>query len=105
MLLDRLIGCLIEWVNTPGNNLGVRKLCSTLVVYFMHFSSSWQRCIKHLVYCLSIGQTAPQDALDEFPSISDLVRSLTADKILAGLWFSDALVEGVSKTDSTNIKQ
>lgn len=104
LLLEKLIACLIEWVNLPQNSLGVKKLCSTLVVYFMHFSSSWLRCIKHLVYCLSIGNAASQDILNSVPSISDLVGSLSSDKILALLWFSDALVEEVGKTDATNIK-
>lgn len=104
LLLGRLIGCLIEWVNLPQNILGVKKLCSTLVVYFMHFSSSWLRCIKHLVYSFSVGHVASQDVLDGVPDTSELVRSLNRDKILALLWFSEALVEEVGKTDSTNIK-
>lgn len=82
----------------------IRKLCSTLVVYFLHFSSLWQQCVKHLIHSLYIGEAAPFEFLNSTPDNVALVKRLTPEKASAALWFSTALAEEVSKTDSNHIK-
>lgn len=83
----------------------MRKLCSTLVVYFLQFSGSWTKCIKHLTYCLCMGRVTPYDAIDEAPEEQQLVQNLTDKKATVVFWFASNLVEEVGKTDSTSMKQ
>jgi hypothetical protein len=84
----------------------MRKLCSTLVSYFLQFSMSWTRCVKHLMYCLCIKRAVPyNDALPESPDTAVLVAELSNEKAIAILWFASSLVEEVGKTDSSLMKQ
>lgn len=104
-LLQTLIGWLIRSVENREGPLVTRKLCSTLVVYFLQFSASWAKCVKHLMYCICIGQVAPYDALDESPDTHQLIQNITSEKATVILWFATNLVEEVGKTDSSSMKQ
>ena len=105
MLLQSLIGWLIQCLDGSVGPLVVKKLCSTLVTYFMHFSSSWTRCIGHLSYCICIGRAVPyQEACDAAEMIT-LIGSIPNSKALAMLWFTASLAEEVGKTDSNSMKQ
>jgi hypothetical protein len=104
-LLQTLISWLIRSVESREGALVTRKLCSTLVVYFLQFSASWARCVKHLMYCICIGQVAPYDTLEKSPETHQLIQNITAEKATVILWFASNLVEEVGKTDSTSMKQ
>jgi hypothetical protein len=104
-LLDQLIKWLIRHVDLRSGPLVVRKLCSTLVVYFLHFSSLWPQCVKHLIYSLCVGEAATLELPDSTPDITVLAERLTPEKASAALWFSSALAEEVGKTDANHIKQ
>jgi hypothetical protein len=103
-LLNQLINWLIRHADPMTGQLVVRKLCSTLVVYFLHFSSLWPNCIKHLIHSLCIGEAAPLESLDRTSDITVLVERLTSQKASAALWFSTALAEEVGKTDANHIR-
>lgn len=83
----------------------IRKLCSTLVVYFLQFSASWSLPVKHLVLCLCADQFVATTDVKNAPEVQQLVSQLTPQKVLAALWFVTTLAEEVSKTDGNNIKQ
>jgi hypothetical protein len=85
--------------------LVVRKLCSTLVAYFMQFSTSWERCLKHLMYSLCNNEARPYTSLDEAPETEILRHSLSDAKAVAVFWVATTLVEEVGKTDSNSMKQ
>jgi hypothetical protein len=85
--------------------LVVRKLCSTLVAYFMQFSASWESCIKHLMYCLCTNEAHPYISLAEAPETAILVQNLSDAKAVAVFWVAATLVEEVGKTDSNSMKQ
>jgi hypothetical protein len=105
-LLHSLTSWLIRCVETNEGPLVMRKLCSTLVAYFMQFSTSWTKCIKHLMYCLCIKAPVPyDDSLPGAPETAVLVNELSNDKAIAILWFASSLVEEVGKTDSSLMKQ
>lgn len=103
-LLEQLVNWLIRHADPMAGPLVVRKLCSTLVVYFLHFSSLWPNCIKHLIHSLCIGEAAPLGSLDRNPDTMALVERLTPPKASAALWFCTALAEEVGKTDTNHIK-
>ncbi|PQE11950.1 importin 13 protein [Rutstroemia sp. NJR-2017a BVV2] len=104
-VLQRIIGWLIRSLSSGSGPLVIRKLCTTLVTYFLHFSSSWARCIPHLIYCLCLGEAVPYRKLEDAPSTAVLSQNLTDDKSLAVLWFAATLVEEVGKTDRNSMKQ
>jgi hypothetical protein len=105
-LLHSLTSWLIRCVDTSEGSLVMRKLCSTLVAYFMQFSTSWTKCIKHLMYCLCITAPVPfDDPPSGAPTTAVLVHELSDDKAIPILWFASSLVEEVGKTDSSLMKQ
>lgn len=83
----------------------MRKLCSTLVAYFLQFSESWTKCVKHLMYCLCINQPVSYSILQEAPETTVLVREISNERAIALFWFATSLVEEVGKTDSNSMKQ
>jgi hypothetical protein len=99
------MGWLIRFVERHEGPLVLRKLCSTLVVYFLQFSASWTRCVKHVIYCLCLGQVLPYGTLEESPETTLLIENITSEKATVVLWFASSLVEEVGKTDSSSMKQ
>lgn len=105
-LLQTLINFLIKALNNNEGALVVRKLCSTLVAYFLQFSGRWTRCLNHLTYCLSKDQAVQYaEVIDTVPGTENLVESLSPQKVVALFWFSGGLVEEVGKMDSNSMKQ
>ena len=83
----------------------MRKLCSTLVAYFLQFSMSWTRCIRHLVYCFCQDEAVPYQSVAGAPDTPILIENLSHDKALVIFWFAATLVDEVGKTDSSAMKQ
>ncbi|KAL2068336.1 hypothetical protein VTL71DRAFT_16434 [Oculimacula yallundae] len=111
-LLQTLIGWLIRCLNGSESALVVRKLCSTLVAYFLQFSSSWEKCIKHMMLCLCANEALPYAAMDDSHDTNSMVETISTlearnsiPKSMALFWFAATLVEEVGKTDSNSMKQ
>lgn len=104
MLGTHLVGWLVRLVNEDAPPLVVKKLCSTLVVFFIRFPESWPNCLKHLIYCLSVGQARSATEVSDAPSPSHLPITMKPGAKLAALWFAAILVEEVGKVDTKNIK-
>lgn len=104
-LLQNIIGWLIRCLRNGEGALVVRKLCSTLVTYFLQFSTSWTNCVKHLMYCVCIEQPSPYGTLGDAPETAVLVQNMLNEKAIAILWFASTLVEEVGKMDSNSMKQ
>ncbi|KAH8821592.1 armadillo-type protein [Xylogone sp. PMI_703] len=103
-LLQNLVGWFIQYSGNGNRPLVIRKLCTTLVAYFLHFSESWTKCIRHLMYCLCVNQSVPYNDLENAPETPLLVQSIPKEKALAVLWFAAALAEEVGRTDLNSIK-
>jgi hypothetical protein len=104
-LLQNLIGWLIRCLENGEGALVVRKLCSTLVAYFLQFSMSWTRCVRHLLYCFCKNQAVPYHSLAEAPDTPILIENLSGEKAIVIFWFAATLVDEVGKTDSSSMKQ
>ena len=104
-LLYRLVSWLIRLISQSEGPLVVRKICSTLVVFFLRFPSSWELCVRHLLCSLYKGDAVPLTSIDQYPATPALVRALNKSQAVAALWFISTLVEDVGKTDSNNIRQ
>ncbi|KAF3938683.1 hypothetical protein ABW19_dt0207346 [Dactylella cylindrospora] len=104
-LLDSLITWLIRVVHVGFKPYIWRKICVTLVNYYIRFSNLWVRCIRHLV-CRFAGVTTgiQQDGLHALPPTEVLLAGLgnTPKTVIVG--FTRTLIEEVGKIDSKNAK-
>lgn len=104
MLCTRLIGWLVRVVAEGAPPLVVKKLCSTLVVFFVRFADSWANCIQHLICCLAAGRAGFETEFVDMPASTHLLSTMEPGAKLAALWFATILVEEVGKVDTKNIK-
>lgn len=103
ILCTRLVGWLVKLVEQDAPALVIKKICSTLVVFFIRFSGSWPNCIRHLVCCLAAGRAGRAEEFAGMPTSTHLLKQLDAQGKLALLWFTANLVEEVGKVDTKNI--
>ena len=103
VLLDRLLSWLVRLVAGGEGPLVTRKLCSTLVAYFMQPSVSWDRCIRHLLYCFYANIGVP-NTLDRYPPTTELISGLSQEQLITTVWFVTSLIEEVGKTSSDSIQ-
>lgn len=104
LLLDRLLLWVVRLVNAAEGPLVLRKMCASLVTYFLRPSVSWQNCIRHLLCCFRAGSSVALQSLSEYPPTDELVRQLSQLQLLTGLWFCVGLVEEVGKLDEKSIE-
>lgn len=83
----------------------LRKLCSTLVAYFLRFPLLWERCVRHLVSSFYRGDLASLETLDQLAPTAELVTRLEQRQTVTLLWFCSTLVEDVGKVDSKSMEQ
>ena len=79
--------------------MALKKICSALVTYFIHFSTSWHFCMRHLIFCLANNRLAPLEDARDAPKTVELLRSLSPAATQTALWFAGSLVEDANKTD------
>ena len=104
VLLDTLINWIVRAVTEGATALVIKKLCSTLAVFFIRFPDKWTCCIRHLICCLCGHRVSP-DAIDSCPSTAELLRKASSTQKIVALWFCAIFLEEVSKLDSKNIKK
>lgn len=104
-VLSQILSWLVIGIQRGCTPLVIRKLCSTLVVYFLHFSASWPLPVKHLVLCLCAREYVSQNDIADSPPVQQLASQLSPAEALTALWFTQTLAEEVGKTDGNNIKQ
>ncbi|KAF6223554.1 hypothetical protein HO133_000397 [Letharia lupina] len=104
LLLDRLIEWLIRLVNAGESQLVIRKLCSSLIAYYLRPAGRWKQCIRHLVLSFNEGHVIPSDTLSQGPETGPVAAKLSLPCLMATLWFAGGLVEEVGKTNTTSIQ-
>ncbi|EWC45619.1 hypothetical protein DRE_05180 [Drechslerella stenobrocha 248] len=104
-LLDSLITWLIRVVSAGFKPFIWRKICVTLVNYYIRFSNLWQHCVRHLV-CRFSGLTTgvQQDALHTLPPTETLLAQLSNVSKTVIVGFTRTLIEEVGRIDSKNSK-
>ncbi|OTB08480.1 hypothetical protein M426DRAFT_317105 [Hypoxylon sp. CI-4A] len=103
-VLDKLISFLITSLKDGSSSLVVRKLCSTLVTYFIHYSHTWSRCVRHLAHCLDSRAFVPVDDIDGTSGLEVAVQSLDMESFIALNWFTQFLANETEKIDSKSTK-
>ncbi|KAL8692278.1 MAG: hypothetical protein Q9218_002671 [Villophora microphyllina] len=105
-ILTRLLQWLALRVNAGETVLVTKKLCSTLVAYFLRPSVSWNRCLLHVICCLSEGRAISYDELitTSNKDVILVISALRKTQLLTALWFATVLIEEVSKTNPFSLK-
>ncbi|EPS39280.1 hypothetical protein H072_6942 [Dactylellina haptotyla CBS 200.50] len=105
VLLDTLITWLIRVVGAGFKPFIWRKICVTLVNYYIRFYNLWQNCIRHLI-CRFAGVTTgvQQDGLGSLPPSDTLLPRFNNVSKTVILGFTRTLIEEVGKIDSKNGK-
>ncbi|KAL2156546.1 hypothetical protein VTH82DRAFT_1291 [Thermothelomyces myriococcoides] len=98
-LLENIISWTIQSLADGAGSFVVKKLCTALVTFFMHFSHLWPNCIRHFIHCLDLGRGAPVGSLDDALPTDILVGKLDRHKLRLAIWLATSLVEEVGKTD------
>ncbi|KAI0849349.1 ARM repeat-containing protein [Daldinia vernicosa] len=103
-VLQKLISFLITSLRDGTAGFVVKKLCSTLVTYFIHYSHTWPRCIRHLSYCLDSRIYVPIEDTDGASPYEDIVQSLDVENLYAVSWFAQILPSEAEKIDTKPVK-
>ncbi|CAJ2505947.1 Uu.00g000770.m01.CDS01 [Anthostomella pinea] len=103
-VLQTLITWLINSLQDGSGPVVVRKLCSALVTYFIHYSHTWVKCVRHIIHCLDLNASVPVDDVRDVAPIEHLVQALEPRKFLAASWFAAALAEETEKVDTKSTK-
>lgn len=104
LLLDRLLAWLLRLVNAGEKPLVLRKVCSSLIAYFLSPSDLWEHCVRHLICCFFVDTVVPRQSLSQYPSTAELLGKFTQLQRLTTLWFCMNLVEELGKTDFASIQ-
>ncbi|KAI0400949.1 armadillo-type protein [Xylaria palmicola] len=103
-VLQNLITWLVHSLSDGSGPIVIRKLCSALVAYYIHYSHTWSKCIRHLVHCLDRNAAvAIEEAGGSFP-LEQVIRELDTQKFLVASWFAAALAEETEKVDTKSAK-
>lgn len=103
-VLQNLITWLVHSLGDGSGPIVVRKLCSALVAYYIHYSHTWSKCIHHLLCSLDHGAAVPIEEIGDSLALEQIIRELDTPKFLAASWFAAALAEETEKVDTKSPK-
>ncbi|KAI0181051.1 ARM repeat-containing protein [Hypoxylon sp. FL1284] len=103
-VLQRLVTWLIEYLTSNTAVFVIRKLCSALVTYCIHYFHTWPKCIRRLAYCLRTGTSAPLGNVEDASPIERLIESADDRRILGIVWFATQIAEEAEKIDKNSTK-
>ncbi|KAI5855601.1 armadillo-type protein [Durotheca rogersii] len=103
-VLQQLISWLITSLGDGSREFVLRKLCSALVTYFIHYSHTWTKCVRHLLYCLDTQASVPVENVKDGDTIEPAIRALDPGKFLVLTWFATVLAEESEKVDTKSTK-
>jgi len=74
------------------------------VTYYIHYSHTWSRCVRHLIHCLDRKATIPlEDVTDSLP-LEQIIQGLETQSFLTACLFAAALAEETEKVDTRSTK-
>ncbi|KAF2965766.1 hypothetical protein GQX73_g7790 [Xylaria multiplex] len=103
-VLQNLITWLVHSLSDGSGPIVIRKLCSALVTYYIHYSHTWSKCIRHLLYSLGRNAAMPIEEVGDTLPLEQIIRELSTQKFLAASWFAATLAEETEKVDSKSTK-
>ena len=83
----------------------VKKLCGALVAYYLHPSTSWERCVLNLMACFVKGEVTSVKALEASGTAVEALPLLLNDaQLLAAQWFATTLAEEGRQSLAVNVE-
>ncbi|KAF2087011.1 ARM repeat-containing protein [Saccharata proteae CBS 121410] len=107
-LLLRLITWLVKLVFQGEKDLVVRKLCTTLVQYYLTPKSKWVKCIRHIICSFANGAAVPTEDdsdLAQYPPVETIIGTMHARQLLPVILIAGALIEELSRTAWSTVQQ
>ena len=101
-VLDKLLLWLVRLTSCMEKPLITKKICASLVAYFLRSKIFWRHCVRHLLCCFNVGGVVPSEAVSKNIPTAALALNLTAYQLKTALWFSTILVEEVGQTSLTS---
>lgn len=104
-LLQQLIRRYAILTNAPDVAFVLRKLCSTLVTYFVQPTSGWQFPVRDVLASIlehgsaSQFQYVTQLGITEINSLVPSMKAITYEQLRSVLWLSLSLVEDVLRSE------
>ncbi|KAI0458355.1 armadillo-type protein [Xylaria acuta] len=103
-VLQNLITWLVNSLSDGSGRIVVGKLCSALVAYYIHYSHTWSKCIRHLIYSLHRNAAIPIEQVEGSLPLEPVIQELDTQRFLAASWFARALAEEITKVDTKSTK-
>ncbi|KAI1757444.1 armadillo-type protein [Xylaria castorea] len=103
-VLHNLITWLVHSLSDGSGTIVIRKLCSALVTYYIHYSHTWSKCIRHLILSIDRNAAVLIEEADGSLPLGQVIRELDTRKFLAASWFAAALAEETGKVDTRATK-
>ncbi|KAI0526345.1 armadillo-type protein [Xylaria bambusicola] len=103
-VLQNLITWLIHSLGDGSGPIVIRKLCSALVTYYIHYSHTWSNCIRHLIHSLDRNAVTSIEEIGDSVPLEQIIAQLDTQKFLAASWFATALAEETEKVDTKSTK-
>jgi len=100
-LLTKLLDWLVKCVKANDKFLVLRKLCSTIVTYFVLPNVTWDIAVRHVLCCLQSGQALPGQVLARFPPTKDLLQLLQPAQLKLLQIFATDVAEYAARIDHT----
>lgn len=102
-VFGRLLHWYVRLVNAGDATIVTRKLCSSLVAYYLRPSITWRHCVKHVIISLPRG-AVPVDyhsgPLDE--AVSAAIANLDGHSMVAILWFTAGIADAVRESSAVD---
>ncbi|GAW24311.1 hypothetical protein ANO14919_138950 [Xylariales sp. No.14919] len=103
-VLQNLITWLAQSLSDGSGPIVIRKLCSALVTYYIHYSHTWTKCLRHLIYSLGRDAAVPIEEIGDALPLDQVISELSTQKFLAASWFAATLAEETEKVDTKSTK-
>ncbi|KAI1431402.1 armadillo-type protein [Xylaria sp. CBS 124048] len=103
-VLENLITWLLRALSDGSGPIVIRKLCSALVTYYIHYSHTWLRCVRHLIHCLNRNAAVPTEEVADGLPLAQVIEGLDTQKFLAATCFAAYLAEEIEKVDTKSTK-
>lgn len=95
---------LIRLVNAGESQLVIRKLCTSLIAYYLRPAGRWEQCVRHLVLSFNEGRVIPSNTLTQAPKTGPAAADLSVPCLMATLWLAGGLAEEVGKASAISIQ-
>ncbi len=98
-LLKELMTSYVNLTSQSEEHFVLRKVCSTLVTFFLRSNSAWRFPVRHILASLCGSQITEPGHVLGFDEAWNHVRHIHPQQLRSALWLSSSLVEEVTRIE------